>query len=83
MSGEYDGAGGLDSVTDPVVLRERIPRIVGLNTGGPQPEGIGEAVLIQHCTHANFDSAVARQVLSELVEDGIVVEEEGRYRLSS
>ena len=80
MSGEY---GGLEQVTDPAVLRERIPRIIGVNTDGPQPKTIGEAVLIQHCTHANFDSAVVRQVVSELVEDGVVVEEEGRYRLSS
>ena len=70
-------------MSDSGVLRERVPLIIGLNTGGPQPEGIGVEVLMQHCTHANFDSAVVRQVLSELVEDGAVVEETGRYRLSS
>ena len=35
MSGEYDGSSGVNSVSDPAVLRERIPRIIGLNTGGP------------------------------------------------
>ena len=83
MSGEYDGDSGSDSITDPGVLRERIPRIIGLNTSRSQPETIREEVLILHCAHANFDTHVVRQVLSELIEDGVVVEEVGRYRLSS
>ena len=77
------GSRGLEQVSDSGGLCERIPRIIGLNTGGPQPEGIGVEVLILCCTRANFDSAVVRQVLSELVEDGVVIDEEGRYRLAS
>ena len=73
---------GQDSVSDSGVLCGWILRIIGLNMGELQPEGIGVEVLMQHCTHANFDTHVARQVLSELVEEGVVVEK-SRYRLSS
>ena len=83
ISGEYDGDSGVNSVDDSGELYGWILRIIGLNTGGLQPETISVEVLIQHCTHANFDSAVVRQVLSELVKDGVVVEEEGGYRLPS
>ena len=74
---------GVEPVTDPDVLRERIPRIINLNTGGPQPETIGEGALILHFTHANLAPHVARKVLSELVEDGVIAEENGRYRVAS
>ena len=80
-NGGGNGSNGAEPVTDAEQLRERIPRIISLNTGDPQPETMGEETLILHCTHATLDPNVARGILSELVEDGVIVEENGRYRL--
>ena len=80
-NGGGNESNGAEPVTDSEQLRERIPRIISLNTGNAQPETMGEETLILHCTHATLDPNVARGVLSELVEDGVIVEENGRYRL--
>lgn len=70
-----------ESIREPENLRRRILRIVMLNTGGPQPITISEESLQTLFTYANFDDYAARKVLSELVDDGAIVEEDGRYRL--
>ena len=72
----------LDSepLRDPARLRRRILRIVALNTGGLQPKTISRESLLTLFTYANFDGYAARKVLSELVADDAIIDENGRFR---
>lgn len=68
-------------------IRERLPRFIRSGTDGPQPDAVYAPRLFAVMKRAGFDPAPIRKVLSELVEEGVIVEEQrddephARYQL--
>ena len=73
--------------TDHDELRERLPRFISSNTTPAQPDAVYAPRLFQLLSQAGFDTRAIREVLGELLEDGVVVrkqwegESHPRFRL--
>jgi len=63
--------------------KERVPRIVEYNTGGPQTESIADHTILTIASHANISPNAVRWAIERLVSNGILQKtEDGRYKLT-
>jgi hypothetical protein len=61
---------------------QTLKRVIEYNTGGKQSPTVSRSSLfITACAHGNVEPEVAQAALRNAVEDGEIIEEDGRYRL--
>jgi len=72
-----------ESHKEKMEAKERIPRIVDYNTGGPQPETIEDYTILTIASHANIAPNAVRWAIERLVSnDTLEKNKDGRYKLT-
>lgn len=72
-----------ESHKEKMEAKERIPRIVDYNTGGPQPETIEDYTILTIASHANIAPNAVRWAIERLVSnDTLEKTQDGRYKLT-
>lgn len=61
---------------------DTIPGVVESQSTELQPNWVAEHTIVQNRSQANYDVDAVREALADLVEDGVLEERDGRYRVA-